>query len=327
MPRKREVGLKKMVYGAVAAVCLAGAPAHAADQPEAGCSYREDPLAAPSADAATQDKHRVTLLAVTPAEGAEVRANSVLEIDVEYHVAGFAADKFFLMVRFPTASLGSMTPGETPDYRYLKAPSGKVHLCVPLAEAYEHPGVRWPLSFVVSINEKYPGHSRPVVDSRTAQLNSVDVPASALARKEQVPPEDVQRALMTVFGYIEQQGAMNKLCPARFAEFRSRYNKTYRAWELRNAEAIRQIHEQQFDLLRSTTSSPAAAAMAFDATRNAAFSFLGALKESELRWQCEATMELMNGATGDLATATATAVNLGIVRKYLASQKKREVAK
>ncbi len=317
--------MKKIVYGAVAAVCLASASAHAADQPEAGCRYREDPLAAPAADAATQDKHRVTLLAVAPAEGAEVRANSMLELDVEYHVAGFAVDKFFLMVRFPTVSLGSMTPGETRDYRYLQAPSGKVHLCVPLTEAYGHPGVRWPLSFMVSINEKYPDHSRPVVDSRIVQLNSVDMPASALARQEQVPPEDVQRALTMVFGYIEQQGAMNKLCPARFAEFHSRYTKTYRAWEMRNAATIRQIHEQQFDLLRRTTSSPVAAAMAFDATRNAAFGFLGTLKEPDLRWQCEATIELLNGARGDLPTATATAANLEIVQKYLASQKKRDV--
>ena len=99
-----------------------------------------------------------------------------------------------------------------------------------------------------------------------------------------MPPEDVQRALMMVFGYIEQQGAMNKLCPARFAEFQSRNTKTYRAWESRNAATIRQIHEQQFELLRSTTSSPAAAAMAFDATRNAAFDFLETLKESDAPW-------------------------------------------
>ena len=58
-------------------------------------------------------KHRVTLLAVNPPEGSEVRADSILELDVEFHIANFEPEKFFLMPGFQTVGLDPMSPGDS----------------------------------------------------------------------------------------------------------------------------------------------------------------------------------------------------------------------
>jgi hypothetical protein len=331
MSRKGEAALRKTVYGAALAAGLFVMSARAEDQPAAKCAYREEAVAASAPAAAVahattkKDKHLVTLLAVTPAEGAEVRATSVLELDVEYHIADFAPDKFFLMVGFPTNSLGLMSPGERDDFHILRSPSGKAHLCVPLQEVYEHRGVQWPLSFQVNINEQFTGHSEIVASSRKAQLNSVDVPAGALEMQNQAPPEDVQRALMMVFGYVETQGALNKVCPARFPDLQATFIKTYRAWETRNSANIKQVQAMQYDAFSSTMQTPASAANAFDATREATVKYLSALEDSKLRPVCKSAIESLGDETGDLPTATA--VNFEVVQDYLASKRKAEGAK
>ena len=101
-------------------------------------------------------------------------------------------------------------------------------------------------------------------------LNSVDVPADALEAQNKAPPEDVHRARMMVFGLVERQGALNNVCPARFPDVRTQFNGIYRAWESRNATNIRQIQELQYEIYSHfSIRNPAAAAMAFDAGRNA----------------------------------------------------------
>jgi hypothetical protein len=314
--------LKKAVYVAAAALALGMPLARATDAPAQACQYREEPQDNPVADAEGKDKSRVTLIAVSPPEGSEVRADSILDVDVEFHVANFAPEKFFLMVGFQTVT-GTMSPGD--HVNRLKTPSGKVHLCVPLKEVYEHPGVRWPLSMQVSLNEQFPEYSQIQTQSRTAILNSVDVPASALEYQKAAPPEDVQQAIMMVFSHIEMQGALNKVCPARFPDMQTKFVKTYRAWESRNAANIKQIHELQFESFSTTMRSPTAAAMAFDGARAAQMRFLNGLKESDLRRQCEGVMESLSDETGDLPIATA--VNLEIVQNYLAAKKKADAAK
>ena len=193
--------------------------------------YREEPQDKPVADAADKSKSRVTLIAVSPPEGSEVRADSILDLDVEFHIANFAPEKFLLRVGFPTIS-GMFSPGNggKDDFQLLKTPSGKLHLCVPLKEVYEHPGVRWPLSMQVSLYQQFPSHSQIQAESRKAILNSVDVPAGALEQQTAAPPEDVQYAVMMVFGRIDMHGALNKVCPARFPDMQTKFVKTYRAW-------------------------------------------------------------------------------------------------
>jgi hypothetical protein len=320
--------LKKAVHVVAAALTFGMPLARATDAPAPAqaCQYREEPQVESAAKPAGKDKSRVTLLAVNPAEGSEVRADSILELDVEFHVANFAPEKFFLMVGFQTVT-GTMSPGDggKDDFPLLKTPSGKVHLCVPLKEVYEHLGVRWPLSMQVSLNEQMPGYSQIQTQSRKASLNSVDVPASALEYQKTAPSEEVQQAIMMVFGHIEMQGALNKVCPARFPDMQTKFVRTYRAWESRNAANIKLIHELQYESFTTTMRSPAAAAMAFDGAREAQTRFLSAFKDPELRGQCEGAMDYLSDETGDLPIATA--VNLEIVQDYLATKKKAEAAK
>jgi len=326
MSRKGEADLRKTLYGAAALAGLCMLAARAEDQAPSKCTYREEPVAdATVPDPAKKDKHLVTLLAMSPVEGTEVRADSVLELDIEYHVAGFAADKFFFMVGFPTISLGMMSPLEKDDLHYLKSPSAKVHLCVPLKEVYEHPGVNWPLSFQVGINEQFVGYSRIVTQAPKVKLNSVDVPAGALEAQNKAPPEDVQHALMSLFGHVERQGALNKVCPARFPDLQAKFTRIYRAWESRNATNIKQIQELQYEMFTVSMPSPAAAAMAFDGTRNATVKYLSDLKDGQLRKQCDAAMESLSDEIGDLTVATP--VNLEIVQEYLATRRKSDGAK
>jgi hypothetical protein len=315
------------VYAAVIAACGAIPAAGAAEPPVATCAFREEPMPDAPAAAATakKDQSRVTLLAVLPAEGAEVRADSVVEIDVDYHVANFAPEKYLLLVRFPTGAFGTTGPDEPDGPRYLHSPSGKVHLCVPLAEMYASRTVRWPLSFVVSINEQFPGHSRVLTDSRSVQLNSVDMPADALKRQESAMPEDVQRAVMTLFAYVEHQGAAHKVCPERFPDMQARSIKVFRAWEARNAAHIRQIQEMQYAALLESLGKAAPAANAFDAARAATIGYLNGLKEPELRKYCETVINALSDETSDVPTASAA--NFKIVQKYLADKSKPEAAK
>jgi hypothetical protein len=323
MPRKREVVLKKIVYAAVMAVCGASPMARAAEPPATTCVYREEPAPAPGSSVDGK-KNRVTLLAVSPTEGAEVRAESMIEVDVEYHVANFVPDKFYLVVQFPTVSSSWTSPG-TGDWPKLQSPSGKVHLCVPLEEMYESRSIRWPLSFVVRLHEQFPEYSHLLADSRSVPLNSVDVPAGALKRQEEAMPEDVQRALMSLFDFVEQNGAMHKVCPERFADLQAGFIKTFRGWETRNAAHIRQIQEMQYAAYLENFGNAAAAARAFDVTREASVRYLNELKAAELRKYCEEGMEALSDETSDVPTASA--VNFEIVQEYLASKAKSEAAK
>jgi hypothetical protein len=320
--------LKKAVYVVAAALTFGMPLARATDAPAPAqaCQYREEPQGESAAKPAGKDKSRVTLLAVNPAEGSEVRADTILELDIEFHIANFAPEKFFLMPGFQTIS-GMMSPGNAgkDDFRILKTASGKVHLCIPLKEVYEHPGVRWPLNMLVALNEKFPEHSQIMAQSRKAILNSVDVPSGALERQNAALPEDVQQAVTMVFSHIEMQGALNKVCPARFPDMQTKFVKTYRAWESRNAANIKQIHGLQYEVFSNSMSSPTAAAMAFDGARDAQIRFFSAFKDPELRGQCEGVLESLSDETGDLPIATA--VNLEIVQDYLATKKKAEAAK
>jgi hypothetical protein len=323
MPRKREVVLRKIVHVAVIVACGALPAARASDPPATTCAYHEEPAPAPGASVDV-GKHRVTLLAVSPKEGAEVRADSVIEIDVEYHVANFLPDKFYLVVQFPTVSLNWASPG-TGDWPKLQSPSGKVHLCVPLKEMYESRSVRWPLSLVVRLLEQFPEYSQLKTESRSVPLNSVDVPAGALKRQAEAMPEDVQRALMSLFGFVEQKGAMHKICSERFADLQAGFIKTFRAWETRNAVYIRQIQEMQYAAYLESFGNAAVAAQVFDMNRAATVKFLNELKEPELRKHCEGGMEALSDETSDVPTASA--VNFEIVQKYLAAKAKPEATK
>lgn len=191
---------------------------------------------------------KIILLGFDPPEGREVNRNTVLGIDVEFHIRNFTPGGFRLMARFSTRSLGTTSPGARGDYPYLQSPSGKVHLCVPLAELYDSETVVWPLTMMVSVHEDLDaaGSSRVQADTSTVQLKSSDVPAEALARQAAAPPIEYHDALMKTFGYFEARAAMYKVCIRRFPETQPQFTPAYRRWEERHAADIAMVSELQF---------------------------------------------------------------------------------
>jgi hypothetical protein len=314
------------VYAVVIAACGAVPAARASDPPLATCVYREEPiLDAPAvAETAKKEPSHVTLLAMTPAEGGEVRADSVIEIDVEYHVANFAPDTFFLVPVFPTLARGFTSPGQFSDFHKLQSASGKVHLCVPLKEMYQSRSVLWPLSLMINLHEQVSEYSRMAAHSRSVALNSLDVPAGALKRQEDAMPDDVRLALGSLFAFVENQGALHKVCSGRFPDMRASFIKTFRAWEQRNATHIRQIQEMQYAIHLETFDNPAVAAKVFDGKRADVIDYLNGLKDAELRKSCERAMNALADQTSDLPTVAAA--NFKIVQKYLADKSKPKAA-
>src|SRR5687768_5401224 len=86
-----------------AAVLLLGAPLAA----EATCSFSEQVL--PDRLAGDQ----VKLLVLDPPDGGVVDARSVITVEVEYSLAQFAPDQFFLRLMFPTVEGGGVGPDQS----------------------------------------------------------------------------------------------------------------------------------------------------------------------------------------------------------------------
>jgi hypothetical protein len=321
--------MKKTMYGLALAAGVFASQVPAQEAPAATCSYRDEVIAESSPDASKAQKieHTVTLLAVTPAEGTEVRADTLVEVDLEYHVADFVPGKFILFARFPTVTFSSRSVDDDVRTRYLKAPSGRAHLCLPLETLYRQgSGMRWPLTFQVSLNEEV-GESRSHVraDSRVVHLNSVDVPEEALALQNKLPPKDVQLALMMVFSHVELQGAHHNVCPARFPNLAAGLVKKYRAWESRDGELIKQIQELTYESSRASIPDEASAARVFDSTRASYVEYLKSLEEPMLREACEDAMVRWGKQTSDLRSANAA--NLDLVLKYVAARQKKDGVK
>jgi hypothetical protein len=317
------------MYGLALAAGVFASQVSAQEAPAATCTYRDEVIAESSPDASKAQKagHSITLLAVTPVEGTEVRADTLVEVDVEYHVADFVPEKFLLFVRFPTVTNSSKSVDDEARFRFLKAPSGRAHLCLPLKSLYRPGGaMRWPLTFRVSINEEI-GKSRShvVADTRVVHLNSVDVPEGALALQNRLPPQDVQQALIMVFSHLELQGAHKSVCPARFPDLADRLVKSYRAWESSDAAIIRQIQELKYETDRASMPDEASAARAFDAARASYLEYLKSFEEPRLRGICEDAIDRWGRQPSDFREFNAA--NLELVLKYLAARQKPDGAK
>ena len=84
--------MKAMIWSGVMLVVAGGAgtahaddPAVVADQPAATCTYRAEPSTA----AGPIVKSEVTLMAVVPAAGGDVRRDTLIAFDVEYRIKDF----------------------------------------------------------------------------------------------------------------------------------------------------------------------------------------------------------------------------------------------
>lgn len=287
----------------------ASATATAADT--GSCKYHEEP----STDAPA-GKSRVTILAATPAEGGEVQRDTVIGVDVEYQVADFARDTFSLDAQFPTSAHSSMSPGKVADRKYLQSPSGKVHLCVPLEEVYEHDSVRWPLTMRVTLHRQTgPGGTMIVARGQEMGFNALDIPQGALERQAREPPPEFDDALMKTSTYLRSRAGIYRACIARYPARQPALTKAYRAWEARHRASIDFISEVQFERLRAVAGGRRDVAVQIeDAGIEAVRKSYDDMPAAKLETQCKYLEETL--APEDDPTEDMIGDELGILRKH-----------
>jgi hypothetical protein len=246
----------------LAAVCVAaGANAAAKEKPPA-CAYLEQPLPAP-APAPALERSRLLLQATTPAPGEAVHPDTVIGVDVEYHIADFAPGQYELIVHFARFTVGSSTiVGREEGRRTLSQAHGTVHLCVPVGGLFREENLRWPLQMLVSLQRRTGLQSSTLyADARRVEFPSPDLSAKVLARQQLAPSEDYYLALDEVFAFLETHQAAYRECIAQFPEFLHELDVPHRDWMARNSALIAQAEalelERYTEATRGTTGQPA----------------------------------------------------------------------
>jgi hypothetical protein len=280
-------GAARAAEPAVEAAAPTAAVAQDAPAASATCTYRVEP--AVTASPAKTTKTTLTMLAVNPAADADVTRATTVSFDLEFHIADFAKNTFFLMPLFETAGEGWNSAHGPADYPPLEAAAGKVHLCVPLAELYDAPTIHWPLRISVSLMRLHAdGASSGQNGIRAVKFNSVDIPAEALARQAEQPPIEYHDALKKVTGFFETRLARYKACNQRFPAQQPQLTKAYRSWEARHADTVQYVAGLQFDhFLFLMNGNVASATAVFDASRDANLRAYTDMAAGQLRQQCE----------------------------------------
>jgi hypothetical protein len=302
--------MHKSVWLAVASFTCAQTVSAAPDA--AACRYSEQPAAAAAAN-----KSSLKLLGTVPAEGGDVRRDTVIGVDLEYRLANFQPDTFFLMALFPTDEGNSTGPGDTSNSAPLSGAAGTVHLCVPLTQIYENEHMRWPLSMFVLMLEMHNRHGTSVASTGSVKFKAIDPPAGALEPRKDGPAEKYADSVKGSWEYFTNRSVRYKACIARFADMQPPLTKAYRAWEARHHADMDLVAEAQFELDKVRAKGRADdAAERSDATIEAQLAMYEQLPAAQMRQQCQGTLDeltdaddLTNGAIGDY---------LDYVKKYRA---------
>jgi len=295
--------MKRAAHIALASVGLAWAGLALA---EPTCTYREEQ---DSSRAASKDS--VTLLGVDPPEGAELRKDLVVAADVQFQIADFRPDTYFIVAMFPTAGFGAMSHGDPGNTPMLQHASGKVHLCVPLQEVYDYPDMLWPLSMGVQILKMTDGRIISTsASSRRVKFKSPDAPVS-----RKVLPDEYYDALQHTNSYFDSRVVLYKLCIARFPAMQPEFTKAYRAWEARHRPDIDLVAELQFERYKDMTKGRADhAASIADGTYTAIRQSYEGLKPALLKQECE--LKLSEFADPDDTTDIVVGDEMVILRKH-----------
>jgi len=285
-----------------AVLLLAGTPTVQA-APDASCQYAEKPAATAKPVTTTS----VTVVATSPAEGGDVRKDTVIGIDIEYHVAKFVPDGLCLTALFPTDEGSSTGPGDPTNTPPLTSADGTVHLCVPLASIYANEHMRWPLSLFVIMIEMQGRRGQGVGVSRTLKFNALDPPPGALAPKVDGPAEKYLDSVKGAWEYLTVRTARYKACIARFPNLQPALTRAYRGWEARHRADIELIAESKFELDKTRAKGRADVAAgnedAFVQAQMDAYEMMPVERAKQL---CQGTLEELadpedetNGAIGD----------------------------
>ena len=210
------------------------------------CVYSEQPLAAAEG---TAGHSRLLLTATTPAAGEAVHPNTVIGIDVEYHVVNFAPGRYQLVINFSDFIPGSTTTvDDNEDPRFLAQAHGTAHLCATIRGLFPKEDVRWPLQMYISLQESTGARSSTLhAETRRVAFPSPDLSARAQERQKLAPPEEYFYALDAIFMYREEHAAAYRACVARLPDTAATLDEPFRAWNERNRALFQQLDALQLE--------------------------------------------------------------------------------
>jgi hypothetical protein len=107
------------------------------------------------------------LVTIEPIAGSHVQKSTVLVADLAFTVKDFDSGKYILFAQFDTTKPKRTTDGKFDSYPLLKYASGGYHLCFPLADIWDVPDVKRPLSvhFLLNkIDDAHHNHAIAITD-------------------------------------------------------------------------------------------------------------------------------------------------------------------
>ena len=103
-----------------------------------------------------EQTNALTLVAVTPPNGARVTRKAVIQVELEYRVADFRKGDYFVVAQMATTTPGRTTDGTFPkrDYPQLKREAGRVKVSFPLHHVWDDPQVKRPFTMWIYLNRQ-----------------------------------------------------------------------------------------------------------------------------------------------------------------------------
>lgn len=287
---------------------------------QAACEPRVDAVELPQ-PAPPITRSQVRVLVVSPSEGTPLRADSVLGIDLEYRISDFVKGDYLLAALFKSGTYRSKSidyDGKDSSVR-LDYPVGKVTICLPMAQIYgeDAESVVWPLELSVALL-KADGRGGSTGDtlSKTIKLNTVDIPAAALARQAKAPPPEYDDALEFTFNHFLRSEGLYKVCLRHFPAMQTKLTPAYRTWEARHKADIDYISGLKFEAFKEQTGRADVAMSIIDQITEAQQKGLESLSTGQLQGSCDEVLEQMNPQ--DDQTDDIIGSYLGVLRKWKA---------
>jgi len=256
----------------------------------------------------------VELRIFDPPNGEAVDASSVLGVEVEYKLEGFAEGKYALDIAFPALS-SLMSVGKAEDQnRPLHFPSGRIRVCVPLRELYESKRVRWPLEVIARLKLNL-GNSQTglgsthqeVASSKPVALNSVNPGSELLENQAGAVVAEYRDAVTALHSTILVSKALGQVCP-KFPELEPQFDAAYQGWLSRNDAVIERVRELQRDLYERDMGRREYSELVMRQVEGEAVARYVALPEAELRAQCDQYVRAFSNPASDLETAGAAQI-------------------
>lgn len=274
------------------------------------CSYAETPLPVP---AQAPKRSRLTLTATVPGAGEAVHPNTVIGIDVEYHVAEFEAGRYELVIHFDEFIPGStkISGDRSGRPRFVAQAHGAAHLCAPIGAVFREETVRWPLQMHVSL-QKWTGELSRTLYAQTQRIAfpSPDLSAKAQQRQKLAPSEDYYRSLDAIWNFQRENAAVYRACVDRFPEMVATLDVPYRQWTEKNAGLFAQVDalqlERHTEVTRGFTETPTERV---DAMRAKFGTYLERLSDVSRRDRCADMPLIFTGEPREFVGRYLTSVN------------------